>query len=106
MVYATREEIGRPALQPPKGDRIAWIGTAGPAGYALQIFDIVFEKISTSSAAPPDICFRNLSNVTWMPDGRHLLAFYVRPQSDHSQIGMVTLPSGDFHLVTNDVSWV
>ncbi len=39
-----------------------------------------------------------------MPDGRHLLAFYIKPHSDHAQIGMVTLPSGDFHPVTNDVS--
>ena len=42
--------------------------------------------------------------MAWVPDGRHLLTFYVRPHSDHSQIGIVTLPSGDFHPVTNDVS--
>jgi Tol biopolymer transport system component/predicted Ser/Thr protein kinase len=102
IVYATREEIGPPVWS-PKGDSIAWISTVRPAKYALQIFEITSKKL-TSFAAPPDIAFSDLSNVTWMPDGRHLLAFYVRPHSDHSQIGMFTLPSGDFHPVTNDVS--
>ncbi len=102
IVYATREEIGPPVWS-PKGNSIAWISTVGPAKYALQIFEIASKKL-TSFAAPPDIALSDLSNVTWMPDGRHLLAFYVRPHSDHSQIGMFTLPSGDFHPVTNDVS--
>jgi eukaryotic-like serine/threonine-protein kinase len=102
MVYATREEIGAPVWS-PKGNRIAWISTVGPATYALQIFEIASKKL-TSFAAPPDISFSELANVAWMPDGRHLLTFYVRPHSDHAQIGIVTLPSGDFHPVTNDVS--
>jgi eukaryotic-like serine/threonine-protein kinase len=102
VVYATREEIGPPAWS-PKAGRIAWFSTAGPAKFALQIFDIASKKL-TSFAAPPDISFWGLSNVAWTPDGLHLLAFYVRPHSDHAQIGMVTLPSGDFHPVTNDVS--
>jgi eukaryotic-like serine/threonine-protein kinase len=102
VVYATREEIGQPAWS-PKGDRIAWIGMAGPAKYALQILEIASKKLSKVATAP-DISFVDLSDVAWTPDGRHLLAFYVRPHSDHAQIGMVTLPSGDFHPVTNDVS--
>jgi serine/threonine protein kinase len=102
MVYATREEIGPPVWS-PKGGRIAWISTVGPAKYALQIFEIASKKL-TSFAAPRDIFFAGLFNVAWTPDGRHLLAFYVRPHSDHTQIGMITLPSGDFHPVTNDVS--
>jgi eukaryotic-like serine/threonine-protein kinase len=102
MVYATREEIGPPAWS-PKGGRIAWMSTVGPAKFALQIFDIASKKLTTV-AAPPDISFWGLSNVAWTPDGLHLLTLYVRPHSDHAQIGMVTLPSGDFHPVTNDVN--
>ena len=102
VIYATREEMGPPAWS-PRGDRIAWIGTIGPAKYALQIFEIASKKL-TQVATSRDISFAALSNVAWTPDGRHLLAFYVRPHSDHAQIGMVTLPSGDFHPVTNDVS--
>ncbi len=102
VVYATREEIGPPVWS-PKGGRIAWISTVGPAKFALQIFEIASKKL-TDFAALPDISFAGLSNVAWTPDGRHLLAFYIRPHSDHAQIGMVTLPSGDFHPVTNDVS--
>lgn len=102
VVYATREEMGPPAWS-PKGDRIAWISTSGPAKYALQLFEVASKKL-TQVATSRDISFADLSNVAWTPDGRHLLAFYVRPHSDHAQIGMVTLPSGDFHPVTNDVS--
>jgi len=101
-LYATREEIGPPVWS-PIGDRIAWISTVGPATYALQIFEIASKKL-TSFAPPPNISFSDLANVAWTPDGRHLLTFYVRSHNDHSQIGMVTLPSGDFHPVTNDVS--
>jgi eukaryotic-like serine/threonine-protein kinase len=101
-VYATREENGPPVWS-PRGGRIAWISTAGPANFALQIFDIASKKL-TKVAAPPDISFAALSDVAWTPDGRHLLAFYVRPHTDHAQIGMVTLPTGDFYPVTNDVS--
>jgi eukaryotic-like serine/threonine-protein kinase len=101
-VYATREENGAPVWS-PRGDRIAWIGTIGPAKYALEIFEIASKKL-TQVATSPDISFAALSDVAWTPDGRHLLALYVKPHTDHAQIGMVTLPSGDFHPVTNDVS--
>ena len=102
VVYATREEIGPPAWS-PRDDRIAWISTIGPAKYALQIFEIASKKL-TKAVTSPDISFAGLSSVAWTPDGRHLLASYVRPHTDHAQIGIVNLPSGDFHPVTNDVS--
>jgi Tol biopolymer transport system component len=102
VIYATREQIGPPVWS-PKGGRIAWIGTVGPSKFALQTFDIASKKL-TSIAPQPDIFFAGLLNVAWTPDGLHLLAFYVRPHSDQAQIGVVTLPSGDFHPVTNDVS--
>ncbi len=102
VIYATREESGAPVWS-PKGTSIAWISTVGPAKFALQIFDIASKKL-TKVATSPDISFGGLSNLAWTPDGRHLLAFYLRPHSDHAQIGIVTLPSGDFHPVTNDVS--
>jgi hypothetical protein len=39
-----------------------------------------------------------------MPDSRHLLALYYKQHTDHAQIGVVTIPSGEFHSVTNDVN--
>ena len=45
VIYATREEMGPPAWS-PRGDRIAWIGTIGPAKYALQIFEIASKKLT------------------------------------------------------------
>ena len=102
VIYATREEIGPPAWS-PKGGRIAWMSTVGPSKFSLQTFDIASKKL-TSFASRPDIFFAGLFNLAWTPDGLHLLAFYGRPHSDLAQIGVVTLPSGDFRPVTNDVS--
>ncbi|WP_260736319.1 protein kinase domain-containing protein [Tunturiibacter lichenicola] len=106
VVFATKEDAGPPAWS-PKDNRIAWIGAIALDKYAIQIFDIASKKLTTV-AAPPGISFPGPSltytNVVWMPDGKHLLTFYLRPHSDHAQIGIVTLPSGDFHPVTNDVS--
>jgi serine/threonine protein kinase len=103
VVYATREESGAPAWS-PQGNRLAWIGTVGPAKYALHIFEIASKKLM-QVAPPPEVSFSTgYTNVVWTPDARHLLAFYLKPHSDHVQIGIVTLPSGEFHPVTNDVS--
>jgi eukaryotic-like serine/threonine-protein kinase len=106
VLFATREDAGPPVWS-PKGGRIAWVGTVAPEKYAIQIFDIASKKL-TMVAAPPGISFAVSSisgtNVVWTPDGGHLLTFYLRPHSDHAQIGIVTLPSGDFHPLTNDVS--
>jgi hypothetical protein len=59
-------------------------------------------------AAPADDRFqdsvRGETNVVWMPDGRHLLVLYMKLHADRAQIGMVDLPSGEFHAVTSDVS--
>jgi serine/threonine protein kinase/Tol biopolymer transport system component len=106
VVYSTLEYAGPPVWS-PNGSQIAWIGTVGTLNYALQIFNLDAKKLTTI-AAPAGMSFSGPSisytNVVWMPDGRDLLTFYLRPHSDHAQIGMVTLPSGGFHPVTNDVS--
>ena len=39
-----------------------------------------------------------------MPDNRHLLTLYYKQHSDRAQIGVITVPSGEFHSVTNDVN--
>ncbi len=107
LVYTTLEEAGPPVWS-PDGGRLAWIGTVGPAAkYALQLFEISSKKVTTI-AAPGDSRFQNSAggetNLEWTPDGSHLLLFYLKPHTDHAQIGMVTVPSGEFHPVTNDVN--
>ena len=50
---------------------------------------------------PRDLAYTTLA---WMPDSRHLLALYYKQHTDRTQIGVVTVPSGEFHSVTNDVN--
>jgi eukaryotic-like serine/threonine-protein kinase len=107
VIYATREDTSPPVWS-PDGGRIAWIGATGSAAkYALQIFELSPKKLSTI-AAPGQVSFQSSphgnTNLVWTPDGAHLLLFYLKPHTDHAQIGVVTLPSGEFHPVTNDVS--
>ncbi len=107
LAYTTADDIGPPVWS-PDGGRLAWIGTVGAAAkYALQVFDLSTKKLTTI-AAPADNRFQNAvsgdTNVVWTPDGAHLLLFYLKPHTDHAQIGMITVPSGEFHPVTNDVN--
>jgi Tol biopolymer transport system component len=104
VIYATKEYVGPPVWS-PDGGRIAWIGTTGSAAkHPVQILDLSSKKLTTVPAQA-EISFQDGStNLMWMPDGRHLLAFYLKPRTDHAQIGIVTVPSGEFHPVTNDVN--
>ena len=107
LVYTTLQEAGPPVWS-PDGGRLAWIGTAGAAAkYALQLFDLSTKKVTTIMP-PADNRFQNSAagetNLVWTPDGAHLLLFYLKPHTDHAQIGMIAVPSGEFHPVTNDVN--
>jgi len=106
VAYATPEVLGPPVWS-PDGSRLAWIGGAPQAKAAIQVFDLASKKVTTI-ATPADNSFQNLigggTNLVWTPDGAHLLALYVEPHTDRAQIGMIDLPSGAFHAVTNDVS--
>jgi hypothetical protein len=73
----------------------------------VQVFDPSSKTLKTI-AAPPGVLFQGPAsgetNLVWTSDGRHLLIFYKKAHTDHSQIGIVTVPSGEFHPVTNDVN--
>ena len=43
-------------------------------------------------------------NLAWLPDSRHLLVLYLKPHTDRTQIGIVTIPAGEFSPLTNDVN--
>jgi Tol biopolymer transport system component len=107
VVYAALQDVGPPVWS-PDGGRIAWIGTAGPtAKYALQMLDLSSKKLAMVPI-PADVTleltYTNYTNLAWTPDGRHLLTFYFKPHTGQEQIGIVTVPSGEFHAVTNDVN--
>ncbi len=107
VIYETQEYLGPPVWS-PDGSRIAWTGTVLPAiTAALQVFDLSSKTLKTI-AAPPGVLFQSSANgetnLVWTSDGRHLLVFYKKAHTDHSQVGIVTVSSGEFHPVTNDVN--
>ncbi len=108
VIYTDPNPI-EPPVWSPDGSRIAWVGlvAAGGTKTALYWIDVASKKVG-SVAAPADIRLagsqRSETNLAWLPDGSHLLALFVKPHTDRSQIGVVTVPSGEFHPITNDVN--
>ena len=104
----TSPNITRAPAWSPQGNRIAWIELAGFAATVIKILDIESKKELTI-AQPGGISFDPLPisgrrDLAWLPDGTHLLVLYDKAFSDRAQIGMVGVPRGDFHTVTNDVN--
>jgi len=107
VLYSTVEKA-LPPVWSPDGSRIAWLQTeAGTTRIGLKVMDIASKKLTT--VGPPAGIFwvnPDLANTTieWMPDSRHLLALYYKQHTHNAQIGVVTIPSGGFRSVTNDVN--
>jgi len=51
-----------------------------------------------------DVNFDGYTDLAWLPDGKHLLVLYTKAHSDRGQIGIVGVPDGAFHTLTNDVN--
>ncbi len=107
VLYSTSEKA-LPPVWSPDGKRIAWLQTeAGTTRIGLKVMEIASKKLTTVSP-PARISLVNpnlaYTTLTWMPDSRHLLALYYKQHTNRAQIGVITVPSGEFHSVTNDVS--
>jgi eukaryotic-like serine/threonine-protein kinase len=109
VVYTTLDEAEAPAWS-PQPNKIAWIEfiDTGPTAGVIKILDIA-SKRTVSIAEPSGILYDRQyrsSDLAWLPDGKHLLVLYSKSRgySDRQQIGIVTVPKGDFHELTNDVS--
>ena len=108
VLYSTSEKALAPVWS-PDGRKIAWVQTeAGTTRIGLKVMEIASKKLATVSPPtgifwvnPPDYAYTTLA---WMPDSRHLLALYYKQRTIRAQIGVITVPSGEFRSVTNDVS--
>ncbi len=107
VFYSTAEKALAPVWS-PDGSRIAWLQTeAGTTRIGLKVAEISSKKLTTI-APPTGIFWANpadaYTTLGWMPDSRHLLALYYKQHTDRAQIGVITVSSGEFHSVTNDVN--
>jgi eukaryotic-like serine/threonine-protein kinase len=106
-LYATME-LAAPPVWSQDGSRIAWLQSQpGTTRIALCVMEISSKKL-TAVAAPADVFFISpgdgYTTLAWLPDNRHLLVLYNKQHTDRAQIGVIAVPSGEFHSVTNDVN--
>ncbi len=107
VLYSTLELV-QPPVWSPDGKKIAWLQSEpGTARIALGVMELSSKQLTTVTA-PAEILFANpddgYTTLAWLPDNRHLLALYYKQRTDRAQIGVITIPSGDFHPVTHDVN--
>ncbi len=106
VFYGSKEELGWPVWS-PDGGRIAWLQHVfGARKVVLGWIDLSSKKLNTV-AAPADVTpslAEAVMNLAWLPDSRHLLVLYLKPHTDRTQIGIMTVPSGEFYPLTNDVN--
>jgi eukaryotic-like serine/threonine-protein kinase len=107
VLFPTVEGAQAPVWS-PDGKRIAWLEPeAGTTRMGLKVMELSSKKITTVAIsggivfAAPGLA---LTTLAWTPDSRHLLALYYKPHTNRTQIGVVTVSSGEFHSVTNDVN--
>jgi Tol biopolymer transport system component len=107
-LYTSMELIGTPSWS-PDGSRIAWVQSQkGTTKIALSVMEISSKKLTTV-AAPADVFLvgpdsYGYNTLAWLADNRHLLVLYNKQHADRPQIGLITISSGEFHSVTNDVN--
>jgi eukaryotic-like serine/threonine-protein kinase len=106
ILYTSGNQAQGPVWS-PLGNQMAWIESSRPGDAAIKVFDIASKK--TVTLAQPsgmiyDINFDGNTDLAWLPDGRHLLVLYTKAHSDRGQIGIVGVPDGAFHTLTNDVN--
>ncbi len=106
LLYTSVNQVQGPVWS-PLGNQMAWVESSGPRDTAIKVFDIASKK--TLTLAQPsgmiyDTNFDGYTNLAWLPDGRHLLVLYTKAHSDRGQIGIVGVPDGAFHTLTNDVN--
>jgi eukaryotic-like serine/threonine-protein kinase len=86
----------------PDGKRIA-INHLSAEGRSpgIDLFELAGANLKTLAIFPD----REFWEMVWLPDGRGLLTEFANGNDiEHSQIGFISYPAGQFHTITNDTS--
>jgi len=84
----------------PDGNQIASaIPGLGDALGTIQLQDVISAKTQTLGRFNEEF-----GDLTWLPDGRGLLATYRSPAVRGSQVGFISYPGGQFRTVTKDTN--
>ncbi len=107
VLYSTVEKA-QPPVWSADGSRVAWLQTeAGTTKIGLKVIEVASKRLS-AVMPPAEVAWVNpddsYTTLAWLPDSRHLLALYYKQHTDRAQIGVVTVSTGKFHSVTNDVN--
>jgi eukaryotic-like serine/threonine-protein kinase len=84
----------------PDGKRIAIDHLASDGKLrGVDIFDLASGQLKTLSAFPD----RQMWELAWVPDGRELVVEFANGNEiQHSQIGLISYPGGQFHAISHD----
>ncbi len=107
VLYHTLE-AAFPPVWSPDGSRIAWLqNQAETTRVVLSVMEVSSGELVTV-AAPADVFLASpqdgYTSLAWLSDNRHLLTLYVKQHTDRAQIGVISVTSGEFRSVTDDVN--
>jgi Tol biopolymer transport system component len=106
LLYTSKDQV-QPPVWSPQGNKLAWIELTGARATNITILDLSTNK--TATIAQPagiyyDPSFGGHTDLAWLPDGSHLVFLYVKEHADRPQIGIVSVATGEFHTLTNDLN--
>jgi len=86
----------------PDGKRIALTQNPGDTPGPIQLMDVSSGKTEDFAAFKGFVFYKS----AWLPDGRGLLVQYqdLSAGLNHNQIGFVSYPGGQFHVITKDTN--
>lgn len=112
VAWPTDQSLSAPAWS-PNGRSLAWAGLKDdpthPTDFqskvrAIPLLDLSWKK-EREMSLPADLS--GITNVSWLPSGKQLVLTFVRSYSGAcdpgNQIGLISIDSGDFRQITNDL---
>lgn len=89
----------------PNGRLLAWISQSGESTVRVTVLNLKSKKLQEVSL-PADVSL--LSSISWLPSGKDLLVLFSKMyngvRDPGSQVGLLSIDSGAFRSLTNDMT--